>query len=680
MPTGQPDSVIRHLRRATLLQGDSGMTDGQLLDCFIADRDEAAFAALVRRHGPMVLSVCRRVLRHTQDAEDAFQAAFLVLARKAASVMPRNLVGNWLYGVAYRAALEAKAARRTRERQENAMPEPAAVEGADVWCELRPLLDQELSRLPERNRAAVVLCDLEGKTRREAARHLGIPEGTLSGRLTTARRKLAERLARRGLSLSGGVLAAFLSQEAAAANLPASLAIATTRAVTGVTAGSEVASVVSAEVAALTEGVQKTMLLSKLKGISAMFLACLVFGGTLLLTVRASAAPQGEGKPAKAQEQPAARAQPPMPPAAQAPPIQFVETDMIHAAAFTPDSRLLAGGGADRKVRIWDVRDHKLKQTLEGARRIVRCVKFSPDGKTLAASADDGGIYLWDIGGGKLETELQVELPRKPTPGLGPLSDQVGVNSLVFLPGGKLAAVYNYLHNTNTYHGRIVLWDVRGKKGETLYDGPGHMYSLALSPDGTLLAATIAWSSDSNGFKVWDLKRREVVWQEKVKEDFMSAVLWSPDGKHLAVGGGRSVNVGQGVRSEGRLWMFDVKTRKQLWDSHEPGNWAYSRITFTADGKGLLTASSGREVPFRRKGLTGTTVLSDLRRWDTATGKVVWKNEEAEGDYHGLAMSADGKTVAGSTSARLMLFDPETGALRKVLSKTTQGLWLGDDK
>src|SRR5262249_49477835 len=149
-------------------------------ECFVTRRDEAAFEVLVRRHGPMVLGVCRRLLRHPQDAEDAFQVTFLVLARKAKAIGQPDLLGNWLYGTAYRAALEVKAARqRAKERQVSPMPEPVMVEEADVWRELRPILDQELNRLPDRYRVAVVLCDLEGGTRREVAGRLGIPEGTL---------------------------------------------------------------------------------------------------------------------------------------------------------------------------------------------------------------------------------------------------------------------------------------------------------------------------------------------------------------------------------------------------------------------------------------------------------------------------------------------------------------------
>src|SRR5262249_46317585 len=151
MPTDQRSDVLRQLRRAALLRDGGGMTDGQLLERFVTRRDEAAFEALVRRHGPMVLGVCRRRLRNPHDAEAAFQATFLVLVRKAASISQRELLGNWLYGVAYRTALDARAAaarRRVREKQVSEMPEPQTAEHADVWRDLRRLLDQELNRLP----------------------------------------------------------------------------------------------------------------------------------------------------------------------------------------------------------------------------------------------------------------------------------------------------------------------------------------------------------------------------------------------------------------------------------------------------------------------------------------------------------------------------------------------------
>src|SRR5205085_648735 len=197
---------------------------------------------------------------HPQDAEDAFQATFLVLIRKAASLAQRELLGNWLYGVAYRTALDARAAaarRRARERQVSPMPEPEARNSADVWHDLRPLLDQELNRLPDKYRVAVVLCDLEGRTRRDAARQLGIPVGTLSGRLTMARQMLAKRLARHGLALSGGMLTAALSQGAASACVPTALMASTLEAATAVAAGQAAAGLGCGKGGALLEGGRK---------------------------------------------------------------------------------------------------------------------------------------------------------------------------------------------------------------------------------------------------------------------------------------------------------------------------------------------------------------------------------------------------------------------------------------
>src|SRR5262245_61034029 len=266
MPT-QVNEVIRHLRRIILPKGESGLTDGELLGRFIAHRDAAAVTALVRRHGPMVWGVCRRMLRNHHDAEDAFQATFLVLVRKAGSVRQRELVGNWLYGVAHQTARKARATtgkRRRREMQVMALPEVQAPEQASA-PELEPFLDQELSRLPDKYRVAIVLCDLEGKTRKEAARQLGLPEGTLAGRLTRGRALLAKRLARRGLAVSGGALAAF-SQEAATAGVPISVVASTIKAASLFAAGRAAATgAISVQVAALTEGVLKAMLLAKLR-------------------------------------------------------------------------------------------------------------------------------------------------------------------------------------------------------------------------------------------------------------------------------------------------------------------------------------------------------------------------------------------------------------------------------
>jgi RNA polymerase sigma factor (sigma-70 family) len=300
MATSQLSEVMQQLRRTVVLQDEAGLTDGQLLERFVRRRDEAAFAALVCRHSPMVLGVCRRVLGNLHDAEDAFQATFLVLVRKAASVVPRGLVGNWLYGVAYQTALRAKVAnarRRAREKQVTALPEPEAAP-PDSWPDLQPLLDQELSRLPDKYRVPILLCDLEGKTHQEAARQLGWPVGTLSGRLARGRKRLADRLGRRGfLALSAGSLAAVLSQNTASATPPSSLLAATVRAAGAFAAGHAAApGIIPTQVAGLAEGVLKAMFLTKLKA-AGLFLAVVVLAtgiGATGVTYRMQAAEQAE--------------------------------------------------------------------------------------------------------------------------------------------------------------------------------------------------------------------------------------------------------------------------------------------------------------------------------------------------------------------------------------------------
>jgi RNA polymerase sigma factor (sigma-70 family) len=280
-----PTSIIEHLRR-TVLRGVTTFGDAELLGRFVERRDESALAALVERHGPMVWGVCRRLLSH-HDAEDALQATFLVLVRKAASVVPREMVGNWLYGVAHQAALQARRAvvrRRARETQVIKMPDLEAMQ-QDQRLGEQPLLDQELSRLPDNYRAVIVLCDLEGRTRKEVARQFGVPEGTVAGRLARARAMLAKRLARRGVTSSGAALASVLATNVASASVPASVVSNAIRAANLFAAGRAAAvGVVSPKVAALIEGVLNVMLMGKLKAAVAVVLVLgfLMTGATVV--------------------------------------------------------------------------------------------------------------------------------------------------------------------------------------------------------------------------------------------------------------------------------------------------------------------------------------------------------------------------------------------------------------
>jgi RNA polymerase sigma-70 factor (ECF subfamily) len=271
--------VVQYFRQVEAVR--AALTDSQLLEGFIARRDQAAFEALLSRHGPMVLGVCRRILMDEHDAEDAFQATFLVLVRKASSIVPRELVGNWLYGVAYRTASKARAAAAKRRTRERLIPPPLPRESADPDChDLLPLLDQEIQRLPDKYRLPIVLCDLEGKSRKEVARELGWPEGTLSSRLATGRARLARGLSRwLGKTLSVGSLAVGLSQGAAEARVPASLLSVTIKAAALAAAGKRAAAgVIPVEVAALTEGVLTAMFLSRLKIAMVVVLGLAVLG------------------------------------------------------------------------------------------------------------------------------------------------------------------------------------------------------------------------------------------------------------------------------------------------------------------------------------------------------------------------------------------------------------------
>lgn len=287
-PINLPERDLRTLFSVGTL---GGLSDGYLLGRFAIHREEAAFEALIQRHGPMVWGVCRRILRDHHDAEEAFQATFVVLARKAPSIAHRELVVNWLYAVACKSALKAKAItskRRTRERLVVEMPEPEA-EPNGMTNELLSQLDQALSHLPDKYRVPIVLCELEGKTHREAAEQLGWPIGTVSGRLSRARVMLANRLSRSGLRLSVGSLAVLLAQDVASASMPTKLIRSTSQSVSLSVAGRALtAGMVSPGIATLTGEVMKTMLLSRLKLVSGVLLTLTLTGVGILM---ASSAP-----------------------------------------------------------------------------------------------------------------------------------------------------------------------------------------------------------------------------------------------------------------------------------------------------------------------------------------------------------------------------------------------------
>src|SRR5262245_39872543 len=238
MDDGGIRAALRHLRTLAAVRTSAALSDGELLGRFVHAHDEAAFTVLLERHGPMVLRVCRRVLGHAQDAEDACQATFLVLVRRAASVRQRGSLASWLYGVAYRTARKLQTNRARRERGHEFREEAAAeiVEDDPSWREVRAVLDEELRRLPEKYREPLLLCYLKGLTRDEAARRLGLCLNRLRGRLDYGRSLLRHRLTRRGVTLSAVLLAGLLAREASA-GVPALLVVSTVKAAALTAAG-----------------------------------------------------------------------------------------------------------------------------------------------------------------------------------------------------------------------------------------------------------------------------------------------------------------------------------------------------------------------------------------------------------------------------------------------------------
>jgi RNA polymerase sigma factor (sigma-70 family) len=272
MSEGQRSTLLAYLRRLGRTPAAES-SDADLLERFAEQRDESAFTSLLLRHGPLVWSVCRRVLVEEQAAEDAFQATFLVLVRKAGSVSKKASVRSWLYGVALRVAVRARQQAGLRRLREQAAPVRCINEEQreTTWQDVRPILDEEIQRLPEKYRLPIILCYLEGQTNDEAARLLNCPRGTIATRLARARERLRSRLIRRGVALSGATLAALLTDNAMSAVIPSLLSAQTAKiAVTGAA---------PASITTLTEGVLHAMFMTKLKTTVAVVLALSVIGG-----------------------------------------------------------------------------------------------------------------------------------------------------------------------------------------------------------------------------------------------------------------------------------------------------------------------------------------------------------------------------------------------------------------
>jgi RNA polymerase sigma factor (sigma-70 family) len=613
MATRQPGRILESLRRRILLPDGADLSDGQLLECFLTERDEAALAALVRRHEAMVWGVCRRLLRH-HDAEDAFQATFLVLVRKAPTIRPRDMLANWLYGVAFQTARKAQATlarRRQREQQGTNMPEPS-VEEAPSWRDLRPVLDQELSRLPDRYRLAVVLCDVEGRTRKEAARHLGLPEGTLSGHLTRGRRLLARRLTRQGVALSGGALATLLGQHAALASAPPALLAATIQAANLFATGTT-ANVVSTAVARLTEEVLRTMWLSKFKVAIALLAGFALVLGLGIANGLTPAQPVA-GKAAAAgsvKENPAAGK-----------PGWHAARTIKHEQPVTlvaSSAEWSAAGDEGGNLFVWDTRTGKNRKLIlkggKGLNTSVDRLQFTPDGEHLfAVLSGRRGLFRLDLkrdnpGGPGLmakepsflgvspDGETWLELygagrtltlrPNAWTAGGGLPYETIRyaaeVQHAVVAPDGKQLGVV-------TADGSLYLHELPSRrKTQTIAVAVKDrtVKGLQFSPDGKCVAVV---ADDAVG-TIYDIASAREVATLKGHRGIIFTVAFSPDGKQVATGGDDTT---------ARLWDAGTGKALAVLEGHTD---SVLSVAFTPDGQRLITGSADRTLKIwtRRK-------------------------------------------------------------------------------
>jgi RNA polymerase sigma factor (sigma-70 family) len=683
--------VLRHIRKLTGTTAALEPSDGQLLRRFAACRDEEAFQALMSRHGPMVLGVCRRLLRHGQDAEDVFQATFLLLAQKAGSIRKQESVGSWLHGVARRLALRARV-RQARFRtcvpreDPGRQPDPA-LEAA--WRELRGVLDEEFRRLPPKYCDALVLCYLEGRTHEEAARELGQPLGTVKSLLARGRELLRRRLARRGLTLSAAGFAAVVVTESAPAAVPPALAASVLSAAIGTAA----AGAVPAEVAALLQGGARTMSMTRLLWVpAALFFGCLLGVGACLLAYQALAARAPTDDPIYPQAAEPPPADPgsfadPLPPGGR---LRLGDTRLRHkesvtAVAFAPDGKLLATGGGDQCIRLWDPAAGRQLRMLPAKEGQIGAIAFSGDGKVLTATVGET-VRRWEVGTGK-------ELP--------PMYSKVAstLASLALAADGSAVAAAS----TSAFH----LWGRGGGKERVLVPLPASEAAcLAFTADGKgLLSAT--WQDSGCTVRQWDpTTDRELRTLELPNAGALRLrpLAFSPGGTTLAVERVAQVRRPKGggfeVFAEYQVVLVDPLTGKerQRLEGQRDVIWA---AAFSADGKsvawigmdcraGVADVETGK-VRRRLQGPAGCTrpdgrntlafspdgkllaavgSSAAVQVWDLATGRPALGRSAGHDDaVTDLAFSADGRALASAGADRtIRLWNLGTGKERLVLA------------
>jgi RNA polymerase sigma factor (sigma-70 family) len=666
---GSLGAALLGLRRRAAPAGGAEAPDCELLGRYLAGRDEAAFAALLRRHGPMVLGVCRRVLAHGPDAEDAFQAAFLLLARNAAAVRRRDALGGWLYTAAYRTALKVRAERNRRHDQEARAGARRPGGGADELTvrELRAALDEELDRLPERLRSVVVLCHVEGLTQAEAARRIGLSKSTLRRRLDRGLALLRARLTGRGLAPPAGLLAAALLHRAADAAPPAALAGTVLTAAQRIQAGQAVGAVASARVAALVREGVKSMAVPRWKVVLVVLTAVGLAAGAGLYARQTFGGkpPEADPAPPAAADAPpdakeASRADgdgEPLPAGADA---RFGSTRLwlpghVAALAYSHDGKTVASlgyertsrtasvevkgtaavfaltTGYDRTVRLWGAADGRARGALSlfaaeekpdgplpsghaffhKPESSGASLTFSPGDKLLAttdlAPADERGAVVWDLATGKEKLRLAG-------------GECKGIAALAFAPDGKRLAAAGR-------DGVVRLWDLGEGKEVGRFEGhEGVVSALAFSADGERL---LTGGADGT-VRLWRAETGKEVRQFDGHHGLVSAVAFSPDAKRAASSG-----------ADGAVRVWDVGTGEQVRSFHE----AASELRFTSDGGALAGGGPGKAVHL----------------WDLDSGKDLAPTDARPEDLLAVAFSPDGKAVAASGGGWIRLLGVADG-------------------